>query len=104
MLLFFSMCENRETKHQAHLLFIMKYAGVAGLAVAYGLNLNIMQTWVVQCLCFMENSIIAVERMLQYTCIPPEPPLVVESNRPERQWPMQGEVHVQDLQVTLHST
>ncbi|KAK4398609.1 ABC transporter C family member 3, partial [Sesamum angolense] len=72
---------------------------VAGLAVTYGLNLNMLQAWVVWNLCFMENRIISVERILQYTSIPIEPPLVVESNRPESHWPIHGEVNIQDLQV-----
>nr|AMP82923.1 ABC transporter C family member 3 [Catalpa bungei] len=72
---------------------------VAGLAVTYGLNLNMLQAWVVWNLCFMENRIISVERILQYTSIPNEPPLVIESNRPHNHWPTQGEVNIQDLQV-----
>ncbi|KAL8462294.1 hypothetical protein ACS0TY_033372 [Phlomoides rotata] len=72
---------------------------VAGLAVTYGLNLNMLQSWVVWNLCFMENRIISVERILQYTSIPSEPPLVVESNKPESGWPIQGEVNIRDLQV-----
>lgn len=72
---------------------------VAGLAVTYGLNLNMYQAWVVWNLCFMENRIISVERILQYTSLQSEPPLVIESNRPDSRWPIQGEVDIQDLQV-----
>ncbi|XP_047982069.1 ABC transporter C family member 3-like isoform X2 [Salvia hispanica] len=72
---------------------------IAGLAVTYGLNLNMYQTRVVHNLCLMENRIISVERILQYTSLPSEPPLVVESNRPQSCWPTQGEVNIQDLQV-----
>ncbi|KAL3821106.1 hypothetical protein ACJIZ3_007011 [Penstemon smallii] len=72
---------------------------VAGLAVTYGLNLNKLQAWVVRNLCTMEQRIISVERILQYTTIPSEPPLVVESNRPQSNWPIHGEVIIRDLQV-----
>ncbi|KAL6508932.1 Canalicular multispecific organic anion transporter 2 [Orobanche hederae] len=72
---------------------------VAGLAVTYGLNLNTLQAWVVWNLCFMENRIISVERILQYTSIEVEPPLIVEANRPQILWPLHGEVDIQDLQV-----
>ncbi|KAL8469756.1 hypothetical protein ACS0TY_032560 [Phlomoides rotata] len=72
---------------------------VAGLAVTYGLNLNSLQSGVMRNLCFMENRIISVERILQYTSILSEPPLVVESNRPESGWPMHGEVNIKELQV-----
>ncbi|XP_073303895.1 ABC transporter C family member 3-like [Primulina huaijiensis] len=72
---------------------------VAGLAITYGLNLNMLQSWVVWNFCTLENRIISVERILQYISIPSEPPLVIESNRPLSQWPTNGEVNIQDLQV-----
>ncbi|XVF70835.1 hypothetical protein PTKIN_Ptkin11bG0194000 [Pterospermum kingtungense] len=72
---------------------------IAGLAVTYGLNLNILQAWVVWNICSMENQIISVERILQYSNIPSEPPLVVETNRPSCSWPSHGEVDIHDLQV-----
>ncbi|KAL5126264.1 ABC transporter C family member 3 [Glycine soja] len=73
--------------------------GLAGLAVTYGLNLNMIQAWMIWNLCNMENKIISVERILQYTCISSEPPLVVDENRPDPSWPSYGEVGIQDLQV-----
>ncbi|GAV86834.1 ABC_tran domain-containing protein/ABC_membrane domain-containing protein [Cephalotus follicularis] len=72
---------------------------IAGLAVTYGLNLNMLQAWVIWILSNLDNKIISVERILQYTCIPSEPPLVIEENRPERSWPSHGEVDIRDLQV-----
>ncbi|KAK1305891.1 ABC transporter C family member 3 [Acorus calamus] len=72
---------------------------IAGLAVTYGLNLNSIQGWVVWRLCNVENEIISVERILQYTCIPSEPPLTIEANKPDDNWPLCGEVHIHDLQV-----
>ncbi|XP_038686802.1 ABC transporter C family member 3-like [Tripterygium wilfordii] len=73
--------------------------GIAGLAVTYGLNLNTLQAWVIWNLCNLENKIISVERIIQYTSIPSEPPLVIEENRPDHTWPSQGEVDLIDLQV-----
>ena len=75
------------------------FEGIAGLAVTYGLNLNILQASVVWSLCKMENKIISVERILQYSCIPSEPPLVGEEKRPDPSWPSHGEVDIHDLQV-----
>ncbi|KAI4388601.1 hypothetical protein MLD38_000915 [Melastoma candidum] len=72
---------------------------IAGLAVTYGLNLNWLQTWVIWNICNMENAIISVERMQQYTAIESEPPLVIEDNRPPRSWPSCGEISFRDLQV-----
>ncbi|KAL5700039.1 Canalicular multispecific organic anion transporter 2 [Ranunculus cassubicifolius] len=73
--------------------------GIAGLAVTYGLNINMLQVWLISNLCHLENKIISVERMLQYTSIPSEPPLVVEESRPEKDWPPRGEIDIHDLQV-----
>ncbi|KAK4278351.1 hypothetical protein QN277_016208 [Acacia crassicarpa] len=73
--------------------------GIAGLAVTYGFNLNMLQAALIWVLCNMENKIISVERIFQYTNIPSEPPLVIEENRPDCSWPSSGEVHIQDLQV-----
>ncbi|KAL3364734.1 hypothetical protein AABB24_013490 [Solanum stoloniferum] len=72
---------------------------VAGLAVTYGLNLNVLQAWVVWNLCMMENKIISVERILQYAGLPSEPPLIIESSRPDPNWPSRGEVEFNNLQV-----
>ncbi|CAA7016302.1 unnamed protein product [Microthlaspi erraticum] len=72
---------------------------LAGLAVTYGLSLNTLQAWLIWTLCNLENKIISVERILQYASVPSEPPLVIESNRPEQSWPSRGEVDIRDLQV-----
>ncbi|XP_043704659.1 ABC transporter C family member 3-like isoform X1 [Telopea speciosissima] len=71
--------------------------GVVGLAVTYGLGFSLHG--VVWDLSSLENKIISVERILQYTCIPSEPPLLVEENRPGHEWPSQGKVDIFDLQM-----
>lgn len=58
-----------------------------------------LQAWVIWNLCTMENRIISVERILQYTSIPSEPPLVLEENRPSISWPSRGEINICSLQV-----
>ncbi|KAI9102284.1 hypothetical protein K1719_023486 [Acacia pycnantha] len=73
--------------------------GIAGLAVTYGLNLNMLQAWTIWNLCNLENKIISVERILQYSSIPSEPPLVIEENRPNPSWPLHGQIDISDLQV-----
>ncbi|KAK9089868.1 hypothetical protein Scep_028950 [Stephania cephalantha] len=73
--------------------------GIAGLAVTYGLNLNMLLVVVVWCLCHLENRIISVERILQYSSIPSEPPLAIEANKPDQGWPSNGEIDIHDLQV-----
>ncbi|CAA6672670.1 unnamed protein product [Spirodela intermedia] len=60
--------------------------GIGGLAVTYGLNLNTLLAWAVWNVCNLENKIISVERILQYS-------------RPGPHWPDHGEVRVCDLQL-----
>ncbi|KAJ0481794.1 putative ABC-type xenobiotic transporter [Helianthus annuus] len=72
---------------------------IAGLAATYGLTLNMLQGRVVWNLSNLENKIISVERIFQYCTIPAEPPNVIESNRPDDQWPSHGEVNIHNLQV-----
>eukprot|EP01018_Ginkgo_biloba_P024389 Gb_38867 [translate_table: standard] len=72
---------------------------IAGLAITYGLNLNIIQAWVIWNLCNVENKMISVERILQYSRIPSEPPLIIEECRPNADWPFRGKIDLYDLQV-----
>ncbi|KAI3905682.1 hypothetical protein MKW92_028266 [Papaver armeniacum] len=50
-------------------------------------------------LCNLENQIISVERILQYSSIPSEPRLAIEATTPMHDWPAHGEVVIRDLQV-----
>ncbi|XP_042487305.1 ABC transporter C family member 3-like, partial [Macadamia integrifolia] len=71
--------------------------GVVGLAVTYGLRFSMHE--VIWDLCSLENNIVSIERILQYACIPSEPPLLVEENKPSHEWPSQGKIDIVDLQV-----
>lgn len=75
------------------------YSGLIGLAVIYGLSLNIQQSQWVWCLCEVENTIIAVERVQQYMGIPSEAPLLIQESRPPWDWPTSGTIQLQDLQI-----
>ncbi|KAG0501017.1 hypothetical protein HPP92_001089 [Vanilla planifolia] len=74
-------------------------ASLAGLAATYGLNLNILQAWVIWNLCNVENKMISVERILQFSDITSEAQLVIENNRPEKEWPNNGTIVIQNLHV-----
>ncbi|XP_042487871.1 ABC transporter C family member 3-like [Macadamia integrifolia] len=71
--------------------------GVMGIAVTYGLSFSMHG--LMWDLSVLESKIISVERILQYTCIPSEPPLLIEENRPGHEWPSQGKIDIIDLQV-----
>ncbi|XP_008389786.2 putative ABC transporter C family member 15 isoform X1 [Malus domestica] len=72
---------------------------LAGLAATYGLNLNVLQAWVIWNMCNVENKMISVERILQFTDIPSEAPLVIEDCRPAPEWPMAGRIELENLHV-----
>ncbi|KAA8520384.1 hypothetical protein F0562_014640 [Nyssa sinensis] len=72
---------------------------IAGLAVAYGISLNIQQAAVIWNICNAENKMIWVERILQYSNIASKPPLVIEDCRPPNNWPEIGTICFRNLQV-----
>ncbi|PKI77038.1 hypothetical protein CRG98_002541 [Punica granatum] len=72
---------------------------LAGLVATYGLNLNVLQAWVIWNLCNVENKMISVERILQFSNIPSEAPLVIEDFRPSPEWPSGGNIELEDLHV-----
>lgn len=76
---------------------------LAGLAVTYGLNLNVIQAWVIWNLCNVENKMISAERILQFTNIPSEAPLVIEDFRPNPEWPVKGIIELENLHVRYTS-
>ena len=73
--------------------------GMAGLAVTYGLNLNArLSRWILS-FCKLENKIISIERIYQYSQIPSEAPTVIEDSRPPSSWPENGTIEIIDLKV-----
>ncbi|RDX82620.1 ABC transporter C family member 9, partial [Mucuna pruriens] len=72
---------------------------IAGLAVTYGINLNVLQASVIWNICNAENKMISVERILQYTNIASEAPLVIEDSRPPSNWPETGSICFKNLQI-----
>ncbi|KAI4353106.1 hypothetical protein L6164_002080 [Bauhinia variegata] len=72
---------------------------IAGLAVTYGINLNVMQAQVIWNLCNAENKMISVERILQYLNIKSEAPLLIEDSRPPKNWPETGTICFKNLQI-----
>ncbi|KAG5563382.1 hypothetical protein RHGRI_005961 [Rhododendron griersonianum] len=82
--------------------FLSNYAskpGFIGMALSYGLSLNVFLVFSVQSECTMSNSIVAVERLEQYMNIPSEAPEIIEGNRPALHWPVVGKVEIRDLKV-----
>lgn len=76
-------------------------AGFIGMALSYGLSLNVSLVNSIRSQCTIANQIISVERLNQYMHIPSEAPEVIEENRPPFNWPTEGKVEIQDLQVNF---
>ncbi|KAF5934886.1 hypothetical protein HYC85_026015 [Camellia sinensis] len=74
-------------------------SGFIGMALSYGLSLNMSFVMSIQNQCTLANYIISVERLNQYMHIPSEAPEVIEENRPPVNWPTVGKVEIQDLQI-----
>ncbi|XP_072955852.1 putative ABC transporter C family member 15 [Typha angustifolia] len=72
---------------------------IAGLAVTYGLNLNSQLATIIWNICNAENKMISVERILQYSRIRSEAPLLVEDCRPPNNWPENGTIYIKNLEV-----
>ncbi|KAJ6687601.1 ATP-BINDING CASSETTE SUB-FAMILY C [Salix koriyanagi] len=74
-------------------------SGFIGMALSYGLSLNMSLVFSIQNQCTLANYIISVERLNQYMHIPSEAPEVIKDNRPPLNWPTKGKVDICDLQI-----
>ncbi|KAA8533661.1 hypothetical protein F0562_030905 [Nyssa sinensis] len=74
-------------------------SGFIGMALSYGLSINMSLVGSIQKQCTLANYIISVERLNQYMDIPSEAPEVIEENRPPVNWPAVGKVEIQELQI-----
>lgn len=74
-------------------------AGLVGMALTYGLSLNISFIISVHYLSTLANHIISVERLNQYMHMSSEAPEIIEGNRPPSNWPAFGRIEIQNLQV-----
>ncbi|KAJ8452736.1 hypothetical protein Cgig2_005072 [Carnegiea gigantea] len=74
-------------------------SGFIGMALSYGLSLNMSMVFSIQNQCTLANYIISVERLNQYMHIPSEAPEIIEDSRPPQNWPSVGKVEICDLQI-----
>ncbi|KNA04997.1 hypothetical protein SOVF_194530 [Spinacia oleracea] len=74
-------------------------SGFIGMALTYGLALNIGMVNSIQYQCTLANYIISVERINQYMDIHSEPPEIIKGNRPPQNWPSVGKVEICNLHI-----
>ncbi|KAJ2849384.1 hypothetical protein J3B02_003803, partial [Coemansia erecta] len=65
-------------------------AGLVGLSVTYALDFTSSLNWSVRSYTEVENSMIQLERVVEYAQLPSEAAEVIEHNRPAQSWPEQG--------------
>ncbi|GAB4834514.1 hypothetical protein Ancab_032771 [Ancistrocladus abbreviatus] len=74
-------------------------SGFIGMALSYGLSLNLVLTATMQNQCLLANMMISVERLEQYMHISCEAAEIIHENRPGPDWPSVGRVEIHDLKV-----
>ncbi|KAJ1897428.1 hypothetical protein LPJ66_003379 [Kickxella alabastrina] len=67
-------------------------AGLVGLSIIYALDVTSSLNWSVRSYTEIENSMIQLERVVEYARLPSEGSVVIEDNRPAQSWPEQGMV------------
>ncbi|MCD7470796.1 ABC transporter C member 14 [Datura stramonium] len=70
-----------------------------GLSLSYGLSLNSVLYWFIFVSCFVENKMVSVERLKQFSSIPSEAEWRKTDSVPPPNWPSHGNVELEDLQV-----
>ncbi|CAH8436418.1 unnamed protein product [Dicrocoelium dendriticum] len=73
-------------------------AGFSGLVISYALNLNQTLNWLVRMTADLENNIVCVERIDEYTKLEPEAAWEVKETRPAPDWP-NGEIQFIDYGI-----
>lgn len=72
---------------------------MVGLSLSYGMALNSCLFFMTWAMGTIEQNMIAVERIQQYTSLSSEGPFLIKDQRPTNGWPLRGELVVQGLKV-----
>ncbi|PHU30659.1 ABC transporter C family member 4 [Capsicum chinense] len=74
-----------------------------GLALSYALPLNGALFWLVFLSCTVENRMVSVERIKQFTRIPSEASWRITNCLPSSGWPYHGDIEIKNLKVRYRS-
>ncbi|OMO71780.1 hypothetical protein CCACVL1_18073 [Corchorus capsularis] len=74
-----------------------------GLSLSYGFALNTTLFFAIYYSCFLENKMVSVERIKQYSNLEAEAAWRIEDRVPPANWPAHGNVELKDLQVRYRS-
>lgn len=69
------------------------------MSLSYGLSLNSMVYFAISISCMLENDMVAVERVNQFSALPSEAAWKIEEHLPSSNWPTHGDIDIKDLKV-----
>nr|GMD37227.1 ABC transporter C family member 8 [Ipomoea batatas] len=78
-------------------------SGVSWDSLSYAFILTGTQVFLSRWYSSLANYVISAERIKQYMHLTPEPPAVVEDNRPHSSWPSKGRIELVDLKIRYRS-
>ncbi|TVU00075.1 hypothetical protein EJB05_54519, partial [Eragrostis curvula] len=70
-----------------------------GMSLSYGLSLNSLVYFAISISCMLENDMVAVERVNQFSTLPSEGSWKIEDHLPPTDWPAHGDIDINDLKV-----
>ncbi|KAL6841171.1 hypothetical protein ACP4OV_029140 [Aristida adscensionis] len=70
-----------------------------GMSLSYGLSLNSLVYFAISISCMLENDMVAVERVNQFSNLPSEAAWKIEDHLPSPNWPTHGDIEIKDLKV-----
>ncbi|XP_072974881.1 ABC transporter C family member 14-like [Typha angustifolia] len=70
-----------------------------GLSLSYGLSLNSVVFFAIWISCFIENRMVSVERIKQFTKLSSEAAWRIKDCLPTPNWPTNGDIAIRDLKV-----
>ncbi|KAJ7955107.1 ABC transporter [Quillaja saponaria] len=70
-----------------------------GMSLSYGLSLNAVVFMCIYMTCSIENQMVSIERIKQFTNIPPEAAWRITDSLPPLNWPSNGNIELKNLQV-----
>ncbi|KAF7006151.1 hypothetical protein CFC21_021216 [Triticum aestivum] len=71
-----------------------------GMSLSYGLSLNSLVYHAISISCMIENDMVSVERVNQYSSLPSEAAgALADCLRPSRNWLRRGDIEIKDLEV-----
>uniref|UniRef100_A0A804RDZ8 ABC transporter C family member 4 n=2 Tax=Zea mays TaxID=4577 RepID=A0A804RDZ8_MAIZE len=70
-----------------------------GMSLSYGISLNSLVYYTISISCMIENDMVAIERVHQYSTLPSEAAWEVADGLPSQDWPSRGDIDVKDLKV-----